>query len=212
MEKPKKKYIYIVRHGETDFNTDPVPRVRGRVDVPLNEIGVQHAKEAGEFLKNEKNIGKIYYSSIPRAKQTAELIAQQQTKPVELIEEPLVIDITWGDWEGKTYKEAFGNEDGGDYTYAPDKLMIPNGETFYGVMDRLRKFLEKFWKSDEEICTIVSHGAVLYNLGLIITQAPLCKWRTMGMNSCGVSGIKMKGVNDFTIDFWTAHHFLSKKK
>ena len=130
MEKPKKKYIYIVRHGETDFNTDPVPRVRGRVDVPLNEIGVQHAKEAGEFLKNEKNIGKIYYSSIPRAKQTAELIAQQQTKPVELIEEPLVIDITWGDWEGKTYKEAFGNEDGGDYTYAPDKLMIPNGETF----------------------------------------------------------------------------------
>ena len=60
----KKKYFYIVRHGETDFNTDPVPRIRGRVTVPLNEQGVQHAKEAGEFLSHEKNIGKIYYSSI----------------------------------------------------------------------------------------------------------------------------------------------------
>ena len=96
----------------------------------MNEIGVQHEKEAGEFLKNEKNIGKIYYSSIQRAKQTAELIAQQQTKLFELIEEPLLIDITWGDWKGKTYKEDFGNKDGDDYTYAPDKLMIPNGETF----------------------------------------------------------------------------------
>ena len=208
MEKPKKKYIYIVRHGETDFNTDPVPRVRGRVDVPLNEIGVQHAKEAGEFLKNEKNIGKIYYSSIPRAKQTAELIAQQQTKPVELIEEPLVIDITWGDWEGKTYKEAFGNEDGGDYTYAPDKLMIPNGETFYSVMDRLKKFLEKFWQSDEEVCTIVSHGAVLNCLGLIIMQAPLTHFWSMYMSGCGVSKIIMKDISKISVDYWNAHHFL----
>jgi probable phosphoglycerate mutase len=208
----KKKYFYIVRHGETDFNTDPVPRIRGRVTVPLNEQGVQHAKEAGEFLSHEKNIGKIYYSSIPRAKQTAEIIAEQQKTKPELVEEPLVIDITWGDWEGKTYLECFGREDGGDYTYHPDRLMIPNGETFYGVMDRMRKFLEKFWQSDEEVCTIVSHGAVLYLLGLIITQAPLEKWRTMGMNSCGVSGVKMKGINDFTIDFWNAHHFLTKGK
>ena len=33
---------------------------------------------------------------------------------MELIEEPLVIDISWGDWEGKTYEELFG-EDRGDY-------------------------------------------------------------------------------------------------
>ena len=39
--------------------------------------------------------------------------------------------------------------------------MIPNGESFYSVMDRLKKFLEKFWQSDEEVCTIVTHGAVI---------------------------------------------------
>ena len=66
----KKKIIYLVRHGETNFNTDPVPRVRGRINVPLNDAGIAHCKAAGDFLANE-NIGKIYYSAIPRAKQSA---------------------------------------------------------------------------------------------------------------------------------------------
>ena len=134
----KKKIIYLIRHGETNFNTDPVPRVRGRINVPLNDAGIAHCKAAGDFLANE-NIGKIYYSAIPRAKQSADCVAEHHNGPVELVEEPLVIDISWGDWEGKTYKECFGAEDGGDYFKAPEKLMIPNGETFYSVMDRLKK-------------------------------------------------------------------------
>jgi broad specificity phosphatase PhoE len=57
----KKKIIYLIRHGETNFNTDPVPRVRGRINVPLNDVGIAHCKAAGDFLANEK-IGKIYYT------------------------------------------------------------------------------------------------------------------------------------------------------
>ena len=56
----KKKTIYLIRHGETDFNTDPVPRVRGRINVPLNDIGIAHCKAAGDFLSNVE-IGKVYY-------------------------------------------------------------------------------------------------------------------------------------------------------
>ena len=87
-----KKTIYLVRHGETNFNTDPVPRVRGRVNVTLNDEGIAHCKGAGDFLANE-NIGKIYYSEVPRAKQSAECIAGQHSTKFEMIEEPLVIDI-----------------------------------------------------------------------------------------------------------------------
>ena len=61
----KKKTIYLIRHGETNFNTDPVPRVRGRINVPLNDEGIAHCKAAGEFLANEK-IGKVYYNVIER--------------------------------------------------------------------------------------------------------------------------------------------------
>ena len=129
----KKKIIYLIRHGETNFNSDPVPRVRGRINVPLNDMGIAHCKAAGDFLANEK-IGKVYYSAVPRAKQSAELVANQHNGPVELIEDPLVIDISWGVYEGKTYLEAFGDEKGGDYMFHPEKLIIPQGETFYSVI------------------------------------------------------------------------------
>jgi broad specificity phosphatase PhoE len=61
------KTIYLVRHGETDFNTDPEPRVRGRIEISLNDEGFRHADQVADFLKNEK-IETIYYSKITRAK------------------------------------------------------------------------------------------------------------------------------------------------
>ncbi len=203
----KKKIIYLIRHGETNFNTDPVPRVRGRINVPLNDEGIAHCRAAGEFLANEK-IGKIYYSAVPRAKQSAECIVEKHKTKVEMVEEPLVIDISWGVYEGKTYQEAFGDEKGGDYMFHPEKLIIPQGETFYSVMDRLRLFFVKFWESDETECTIVSHGAITNILSLMFLQAPLEKFWSMYMSACGVSKIQMKSIYSFVVEYWNANHFL----
>ena len=86
------------------------------VDLVINKIYLiiffwnkiiykSHFKDSGYFLANEK-IGKIYYSSVPRAKQSADCIAEQHSTKVELVEDPLVIDISWGVYEGKTYQEA----------------------------------------------------------------------------------------------------------
>lgn len=27
------KTIYFIRHGDTNFNTDPIPKVRGRIEA-----------------------------------------------------------------------------------------------------------------------------------------------------------------------------------
>ena len=127
-----------------------------------------------------------------------------------MVEEPLLIDISWGVYEGKTYQEAFGDETGGDYMFHPEKLNIPEGETFYSVMDRLRLFFIKFWESDEEECTIVSHGAITNILSLMFLQAPLEKFWSMYMSACGVSKIQMKSIYSFTVEYWNANHFLKK--
>jgi len=125
-----------------------------------------------------------------------------------MVEEPLLIDISWGVYEGKTYQEAFGDEKGGDYMFHPEKLIIPEGETFYSVMNRLRLFFVKFWESDENECTIVSHGAITNILSLMVLQAPLEKFWTMYMSACGVSKIQMKSIYSFTVEYWNANHFL----
>jgi broad specificity phosphatase PhoE len=106
--------------------------------------------------------------------------------------------------------EAFGDETGGDLMHHPEKLIVPEGETFYAVMDRLRLFFVKFWQSDEEVCTIVSHGAITNVLSLMFLQAPLEKFWSMYMSACGVSKVQMKSIYSFTIEYWNANYFLKE--
>jgi broad specificity phosphatase PhoE len=209
MKSKKTKTIYITRHGETDANTDPEPRVRGRIEIPLNALGIAHSKALGDYIK-DVNVGKVYYSKISRAKQTAEFMAGQHSTKLELVEEPLLIDISWGDWEGKTYMQAFGDPTGGDYKHHPEKIIIPNGESFYSVLDRIKKFLDRFWNSDEDVCMICSHGAITNLIALYITDQPMKNFWRMYMNGCGLSVIKMTDVDQFTIDTWNEHHFLKE--
>lgn len=200
------KTIYLVRHGETDFNTDPEPRVRGRIDIPLNEAGLRHARQAGEWLRKDK-IEAIYYSRIKRAAQTAEAI--RETHPdAKFIEEPLAIDISWGDWEGKTYTEAFGSADGGEYMRDPSRLEIPNGESFYSVLDRVKKLLHKILASPEESVCIVSHGAVLNLLACFVFEAPLRKFWTFYMGGCATCKLVMRDIDDYSVKYWNETQYL----
>ena len=42
--------LYIVRHGETDWNKSR--RIQGQVDIPLNEFGKTLAKKTANGLKD----------------------------------------------------------------------------------------------------------------------------------------------------------------
>ena len=41
--------IYLVRHGETDYNKDRL--LMGQLDIPLNEKGLSQAKQVGKVLE-----------------------------------------------------------------------------------------------------------------------------------------------------------------
>ena len=129
-----------------------------------------------------------------------------------MVEEPLVIDVSFGTFEGKTYQESFRNEKGGDLILHPEKLIILEGETFYAVMNRLRLFFVKFWESDEEVCTIVSHGSIMNVLSLMFLQAPLEKFWSMHMSPCGVSKVQMNNIYSFTFEYWNINNFLLKNE
>ena len=44
--------LYIVRHGETDWNREK--RVQGRTDIPLNSYGRHLAEETSEGMKDRR--------------------------------------------------------------------------------------------------------------------------------------------------------------
>lgn len=68
--------IYITRHGQTDWNVQK--KVIGKCDEPLNETGLNQAKETRNNLLNT-NIDLIICSPLKRAKQAAEIINENRT-------------------------------------------------------------------------------------------------------------------------------------
>lgn len=195
------KDIYLVRHGETAFNTDPVPRIRGRVDVPLNEAGIRHAEQAGEALRSV-HMDAIYYSEVPRAAQTAAAIRARQHAGVRFVQEPLVIDICWGDWEGKTYREAFPDpRDEELFNTDPNRLIIPNGESFYVVLDRIHTLFKRLEGENAQSICLVSHGAVLNLIMCYVCESPLRMFWNFYGSACGITKLRMNERGEIAVKY-----------
>lgn len=71
------KNIYIVRHGETDWNKEGKIQ-GGEADIPLNETGKEQTKKLALYFKqyrlSKHNIDCIWTSPLLRAKETAEIL------------------------------------------------------------------------------------------------------------------------------------------
>ncbi|MBI3736367.1 histidine phosphatase family protein, partial [Candidatus Sumerlaeota bacterium] len=93
--------LYLIRHGETDYNLKRV--IQGHGEVPLNTTGKKQAARLGERLRAE-GIELIYSSDVRRAAMTAEILASHIGAPIEF-------DALWrernpGDLIHKPYDEA----------------------------------------------------------------------------------------------------------
>jgi broad specificity phosphatase PhoE len=65
--------VLLVRHGQTDWNT--AKRWQGFEPIGLNAEGLEQARKLAKFLC-DRPIGDVYTSDLPRAAQTAQLLAQ----------------------------------------------------------------------------------------------------------------------------------------
>lgn len=107
--------IYIVRHGQTDWNI--VGRYQGRKDIELNKKGIEQAEVIKENLKNI-TFDKVISSPLKRALKTAEIISNDE----EIIIDERIIERCNGELEGKLKTETDQNINFND----------PN-ETKYGI-------------------------------------------------------------------------------
>ena len=90
--------IYLIRHGETDWNR--MKKLQGTTDIPLNAYGIELAEKTAEGLKDVP-FDRIYTSPLIRARKTAEII--RRDRPIEIIETDGLKEISFGDYEGLCY-------------------------------------------------------------------------------------------------------------
>jgi len=148
--------IYIVRHGETDWNREGI--YQGHTDTPLNEDGRKTAERLGHTLSKIK-ISCIYSSDLLRARETAEIINRFLNVPVCHTQD--LRELNFGDWTGISIWEMEEKDPELFRRWQEDPWNIspPGGETFRELTERVMNILEEITRRhrDEDVL-IVSHA------------------------------------------------------
>lgn len=98
------KKLYFVRHGESEANKKEL--FAGRWDVTLTDLGRAQAKMAAKQVARIK-VDRIVSSPLLRAKETAEIIAQEIGYPKnEILLCDLFVERDYGELTQKTWKNA----------------------------------------------------------------------------------------------------------
>ena len=92
------KNIYIIRHGETDYNKKGIIQGSG-IDADLNIAGREQARQFYEYYRNIP-FDKIYTSHLKRTQQTVEQFTNNNIKWEKLSD---FNEMNWGIYEGAIF-------------------------------------------------------------------------------------------------------------
>ena len=162
--------IDLLRHGRTQ--ADDI--LRGRIDVPLSEMGYQQMCDSVEPYTADIPWQRLITSPLQRCAHFAEQLQSQHGTPVSTHQGFLEIDF--GDWDGRDLKELkaedpefFNNVWSKPHEYSP-----PNGESFTDFMTRISNALDSVLQQHSgEHVLVICHGGVIRALLGLIMQTPL---------------------------------------
>ncbi len=169
-------HLYLIRHGESVANVQPI--VAGmRGDVGLTERGVAQADRLRERLaQGEIAADVLIASTLPRARQTAEIIAPALGLPIIFDDEVQELDI--GEADGMSTREAWAKYGMPDFENSPLRPIAPGGDSWGSFMLRVgRAFARIASEHVGKTIVVVCHGGVIdgafiYFMGLPTLQLP----------------------------------------
>ncbi len=92
--------LYIIRHGETDWNLKEL--VQGHTDIALNKTGEKQANDLAKML-NRIKFAAAFSSDLIRARRTAEIVAQE--KKIAIKTTNALRERFFGRYEGRNFRE-----------------------------------------------------------------------------------------------------------
>lgn len=154
-----RKKIYLVRHGQTDFNLKGVVQGSG-IDAPINETGIA---QANAFFKVYEQIpfDQIYHTGLIRTKQSIQNFIDLGIPSTALVD---LNEISWGSYEGtpmtpeegEYYKHMLNQWRQGNLDYA-----IAGGESPNMVAKRMRSGIKTILEGPGETILVCMHGRAM---------------------------------------------------
>ena len=163
--------LLLIRHGQTDWNL--LGKYQGQTDIALSGEGI---RQADLLTKNfpVDTLDIIYTSDLQRAFMTAERLAKKFSAP--LYADKALRELNFGAWEGLTYQEIAERwpQEVKNLFGAPEKLQIPEGETFLMLQRRaMNKIHEIRAENEGKNVAVVAHGAISKAILTALLHIPL---------------------------------------
>ena len=156
----KSKKIYLIRHGQTDYNLKRVVQGSG-IDAPLNDTGKRQAALFYEAFQDVP-FDKVYTSVLQRSIQSVEQFIAKGV-PHEALDG--LNEINWGTREGMTItpeEDAYYYDVIGQWQSGNTTLRIDGGESPQDVFDRQKKALQIILSNPhEENILVCMHGRAM---------------------------------------------------
>jgi 2,3-bisphosphoglycerate-dependent phosphoglycerate mutase len=161
--------LCIVRHGETDWNTER--RIQGQIDIPLNDTGRRQAQATAQGLVG-LDFAAIYSSDLQRARDTAAAAAAVLGLPVQ--PEPGLRERHYGDFQGLSQAEIRARADYERYIGRDTSFAFGGGESLAIFAERIKDTLNRLAQQHAgESILVFAHGGVLDIIYRIATHRPL---------------------------------------
>jgi broad specificity phosphatase PhoE len=154
-----RKKIYLVRHGQTDFNLKGVVQGSG-IDAPINQTGIA---QGNAFFKvyQEVPFDQIYHSGLIRTKQSIHNFIDLGIPTTALVD---LNEISWGAYEGtpmtpeegEYYKHMLQQWRQGNLDYA-----IAGGESPNMVAERMRSGIKIILEGPGDTILVCMHGRAM---------------------------------------------------
>ena len=186
--------LYLIRHGETNWNVQR--RLQGQADTDLNENGIRLAKVSAENMKDIP-IDLAFTSPLRRARHTAEIILGERNAP--LLEDDRLKEISFGSWEGLCCKKdhfEVPTDHFDDFYLRPFAFRgAEDGETIPQVCERTGEFLKELMENPEyqdKNILIASHGCAVRAMLHSVYEDKEDFWHGKVPPNCAVNIVDVK--------------------
>jgi probable phosphoglycerate mutase len=165
------KKIYLLRHGQTDYNLQGVVQGSG-IDAPINATGRAQAQAFFEAYQ-EVQFDQLYHSALIRTRQSIQGFIDMGIPVTSLVE---LNEISWGNYEGtpmtpeegEYYRMMLDQWQQGNLDYA-----IAGGESPNSVAERLHRAIQIILNGPGETILVCMHGRAMRIFLSLICQTPL---------------------------------------
>ena len=174
--------LYVLRHGETNYNRLGLCNDDPRRDVSLTDTGIAQAEAASQRLRNTP-LQRIITSELPRTHQTAAIINRYHHLPIEA--NALLNDIRTG-FDGKPVSDYFAAT-----AHDPLQARANGGESLLDYKARVMRFMEWLKTQPQDCVLVVAHEETLRVFEARFSAVPDADLRNLHFANCAVAQYRL---------------------